>query len=221
MSDDGDTCAEERDAWSTAVCRDESWDGFMSMAKRRHRLAVPHLYELYHTYDNRTYEEVPIHGNDGNVVYQGTTDDAGVSPYSSTSTSSGLYNQYDRLEFEDYELLAVARQYALARPGKVVVRWDYGHYWEIPSAFWNVGERALHSGENVYTEFVDPDTWPHGTSDDDNNSNDDRPLYFPAHLDQSRRRSVDQPELEPVDFQDNEMRIEIDGNQETSEEAET
>lgn len=122
-------CTEMRDAWSTVLCRRESWAGYMQEAKRRHRLPHPHLYELYHTYDNLTYEEVPLWAHDRYDFADG---------------------QFV-LEDTDRELLMAAKEFAEDSDRKMVVRWDLGHYWTIPDRYRNFGERALVTGMGVRT----------------------------------------------------------------------
>lgn len=134
-------CANERDAWTTAVARDPPYMDPVESSHRRHRLPAPHLSEIYRTYDNLTYAELRT--------------GPGAPP----------------LEKEDYALLEKAGMVAERSPGKLVMRWGVGHLWSVPMAHWNEGERSLHTGSGLRTEWlpVDPADL------------DDRPLYMPEN----------------------------------------
>lgn len=203
LDSDGAECIQETDAWTTAVCRDHPWQGYLKEATRSHTLAQPHMFELYRTYDNRTYTEIQLTGmsnilhnhpvpgvNVRDAPQEGEEEEEGntplvMDPHGDEEKRMQSLDQIrvrrsssEPLEPEDFELLELTRIVAYGTNKKMVFRWDMGRLWPIPVEHWNVGERALHTGEYMNVEFVNADTPPL----------DDRPLYVPSDLYESNKK---------------------------------
>lgn len=162
----GGDCAEHRDAWSTAVSRDDYIYPSIGHLVRTLRevyhfadLEEPHLCELYRTYDNLTYTEIPL-ALDENLEMHGR-----VGP----------------LHPEDDQLIRKARVHAqLTNAAAVVLHLERGRMWEVPHAHWNVGERGLVGAH----DFVKSEWIGHGEKDGDGRPNDEttntdeRPVYY-------------------------------------------
>jgi len=186
-------CVRERAAWTTAVCREHPWQGYVQETTLSHQLAKPHMFEMFRTYDNLTYQEIPLTGvsnilhnherdarEDGEGASGQDTDDTFVSHGTQEQRVRALerlrrensYGVGEPLEPEDFELLELTRIISYGSNKKLVLRWDMGRLWPIPVSQWNVGERSLHTGEYVQEEILGVDT----------KLLDDRPLYFPPSL---------------------------------------
>lgn len=159
-------CAEHRDAWSTAVSRDDYIYPSIGHLVRTLRevyhfadLEDPHLCELYRTYDNMTYTEIPL-ALDENMVMHGR-----VAP----------------LHAEDDQLIRKVRTHAqLNNAAGVVLHLERGRMWEVPRGHWNAGERGLVGAHDfVKTEWIG-----HGEKDgsghpnDETTNTDERPVYY-------------------------------------------
>ena len=118
-------CAETRPVWHTVVSRDYVWGGYVKNSQRKHEMPVPHVVTLLRSYNNMTYYEIPV---------------------------SDIGMPLDP-ESQDYTLVEKARLWAVDSPRKVVLRWDQGRLWRVPMSHWNIGERALHSGILLHTEW--------------------------------------------------------------------
>lgn len=118
-------CAETRPVWHTVVSRDHVWEGFVEGSKRNHQVSMAHVVTLLRSYNNMTYYELPV---------------------------SKIGMPLDT-EGSDYSLVDQARTWAVDSPRKVVLRWDQGRLWRVPMSHWNIGERALHAGSLIRTEW--------------------------------------------------------------------
>ena len=119
-------CAETRPVWHSVVSRDQVWGGYVKSSQRRHQAPLPHVVTLFRSYNNMTYYEIPI---------------------------SELGMPMEDIDGSDYTLVEKARLWAVDSPRKVVLRWDQGRLWRVPMSHWNIGERALHSGILLHTEW--------------------------------------------------------------------
>lgn len=191
---DGGACTQETEAWTTAVCRDPPWKGYFQESEKLHTLAKPHMFELYRTYDNRTYQEIPLTGistilhnhppwpvsdrntrnSDGEITtaHHSNEEDRMQLLEHIQRRSSSNYGVGEPLQPEDFALMELARIAAYGTTKKLVYRWDMGRLWPIPIQHWNVGERALHTGEHLTVEVL-----PIAAD-----LLDDRPLYISTEL---------------------------------------
>jgi len=151
-------CTRQQDAWATAVCREAAWSGFAAEVGAEYRLLPPHRYAVFHTFDNLTYQEVPV-SSDWNHYHNYEGDQEAYSP-------SGRIHDFD------WELMGWARRVAKAISRTIVMRWSHGHFWIIPAQHYNMGERALSTGRQTHVETIEPDLL-------DPLDLDDRPLYIP------------------------------------------
>ena len=192
LDQNGADCIREVDAWTTAVCRDHPWQGYAQENSRSHTLAQPHMFELYRTFDNLTYTEIPL-TNVPNILHNHPdafkrdqqqqqrdgvqSDEEGRVQRLERIQQERDYGLGDPLEPEDFELLELARILAYGTKKKLVFRWDMGRLWPIPVEQWNAGERALHTGAPMTVHFLDVDI----------SLMDDRPLYIPVELEGDKK----------------------------------
>lgn len=159
MNADRTECIQERDAWSTAVCRETPWSNFLDEAHAKHRVVSAHRYALFHTYNNFTYEEIPTEFGWKEIGEHEIRSERDLP-----APSTDIHEM-------DWQLLLWARRLAsrIQQKSPSVLRWDRGHFWLIPHQRWNMGERALATGRGCDTKIiqVDPALL------------DDRPLYLP------------------------------------------
>lgn len=150
-------CVRWQDAWATAVCRENPWTGFGNEVRSEYRLLPPHRYAVFHTFDNLTYQEVPV-----------STDWTHYHPYEGDQEAyppSTLINSFDWI------LMGWARRVAKSVSSTIVMRWSHGHFWYIPAQHHHMGERALSTGRQTHVETLEPSQM----SPDDL---DDRPMYI-------------------------------------------
>ncbi len=157
-------CAESRPVWHTMISRDQVWEGFMKNAERKHEAPLPHLVTLLRSYNNMTYYEIPL-----------SLESMPLDP-----------------ESQDYALMEQGRLWAIESPRKVVLRWDQGRLWRVPMSHWNIGERALHSGVLLHTEWRNP-----GGDDDGDAAYDERLPIDMSHAIFTAAAHVT-PQLPPV-----------------------
>lgn len=160
------TCKEYRDAWSTVVSRDDYLHPRIDRLQETLEdiyyfadLVSPHICELYRTYDNLTYLEVPL-TLDENRVVRGR-----IAP----------------LHLEDEVLIHKARTFAkLNHENVAVVRLERGHMWKVPSDHWNFGERGLAGRvEALKTEWIgEGEKDGTGHPNDETTNTDERPIYY-------------------------------------------
>lgn len=159
-------CAEHRDAWSTVVSRDDYLyprvDRLQETLDRVYHFAdlgEPHLCELYRTYDNLTYVEIPLE-LDEHLVMHGR-----IAP----------------LHPEDDALIRKARVHAqLNREARIVLRLERGRLWQIPEAHWTMGERGLNGATGfLKTEWIgEGESDGNGHPNDETTNTDERPVYY-------------------------------------------
>lgn len=181
LDDTTGLCSRTRDAWSTVLCRKEKWGGYVEEAKKSHRLPHPHIFELYHTYDNVTYDEVPLWSHEKQEFVAHFESGGGGEKDLKSEQQQPFY-----LEETDRELLLAAKNIAMENEKNRVIRWDYGHYWLIPRHFQTIGERALSTGIGIQTKVqeIDPELL------------DFRPTYIPPSLLYSMKKRSSEKEEE-------------------------
>lgn len=126
VDEQGGECSQERDAWSTVVSRDPHVSGPFEKDKQKYRMPPSHPFELYHTWDNITYEEIRVTPDAPQVLHP-----------------------------EDFALIEHTRRVAAKTQGKLIMRWGAGRLWYVPENHWNVGEHALHTGVGITTAWLE------------------------------------------------------------------